>query len=161
MNNENELINRIADDLNKKLPKQFIVTPTYITSGSAAIPDISVIEKNSNQVIFIEVKGSASTDDLPMATLPYLKRMQEISSDAYENKPNIILVSISEVPELLEIKFQKNGIDVIKVNETKDISGDIVNLINKKHKKLINKPQNNKGYDSRKAPTTNFIRKVP
>lgn len=104
-----DLVSEIASGLREELDHSYriISQPRYDESLSVrGSPDLVVMGKDG-RVILIEVKVSPPEDDLPLATLPQMRRLKEHNR---ELNADVVLVSTSEVPR-----------DVVRSLETYDI----------------------------------------
>lgn len=130
-----ELIERMNTRLPDRLGKRYKVVPQHsiasamnsaTTLGSELRPDVFVTDSETGRATIVHVKGSHPSDDLPIATLPIMRKVKEANRSL---NPDIVLISVSKVPASLEQRLEKDGVHVIRWSAGEDIVDDVVGLI--------------------------------
>ncbi len=132
-----ELLKEIEKKLAKELGEAYEVSPQYINIRNPLInrsyaPDFLIEDQVTQKSIFVEIKGSTPDDELPLGIL---SAIQETKTAHQELNPDIILISVSSVPEQLAKELENESVKVIKWSKGKNIVTQLANMI-KKHKEV-------------------------
>lgn len=110
--------------LQGELAARFDVLSDTAVDGLAADADIVVRDAESGKLILVEVKGSRASEDLPLATIPYLRRIKEAVA------PNeLVLVSMSPVPELVRSSLAASDVRVVEATPGEDVVPELAAAI--------------------------------
>jgi hypothetical protein len=124
-------VNRIAEQLPQRLGPQFEVasqgnyealTGTQITGT----PDIAIRNRQTNAVTLLDIAGFDESDDLPFVAVSVMKRLKDAN---LRIKPQIVLVTASQVDPELQEQFNNNDIKIIAANQEEAIVNNISNFV--------------------------------
>jgi hypothetical protein len=124
-----DLVEEIASGLQEELgpPYRIISQPRYDDSLSLrGSPDLVVMDGDTGRITLIEVKVSPPDDELPLATLPQMRRLKDHNR---ELNASVILVSTSEVPEAVAQSLATHDIGVVRGRSRAEILPGLRELI--------------------------------
>jgi hypothetical protein len=108
----NAVVEAITSALKDELGDSYTIISNPRLEQSVEVhgsPDL-MVKDDTGQITLIEVKVSPPDDELPFATIPHMRRLQEQNRDI---NANVVLVSTSFVPEVVKRSLKTHGIDVI------------------------------------------------
>jgi len=127
MKGESQLVTTLATNLAQRLGSGYVVLPQSHSSGLVGgNPDITVYNSNTNQVVLVEVKGSGLEFELPLATLPVLRRMRELNKELH---PKLILITTSRVGLELRDALLHDNVYVLEAETQKNVVEDVAHII--------------------------------
>jgi hypothetical protein len=136
--NIQETIDQIMQNLSQQAGDQYQIAPSYLSSTiegidlpitpSGVSPDLFIYDNVREQLTLVEIKGSGTQYDLPFATIPAMRNIQE----AYkELNPNIVLVTAAKVPETLQNLLQEDNISLIQYANPEQTLAQLVSVLQK------------------------------
>ena len=128
--NEFTLLKKIKTELPNNLGSNFIIK-TEENLGQAR-PDFVIENIKTGKKIVIELKGSKAYEDLPLAVVPTLRILKQSLGLNFDN---FILVSLSNVSNMLKDYLTEDNIKVVEVDENDVYIKKLVEIILSEEKK--------------------------
>lgn len=134
--NIEQTIHQIVQNLSEQTGNQFQVVPSYLSGTidginippSGITPDMFIYDNINQQLTIVEIKGSGTQYDLPFATIPAMRNIQ----DAYkELHPNLVLVTAAKVPETLQNLLIADNISLIQYTNPEQTLAELVTVLQK------------------------------
>ncbi len=109
-----DVLGRLADELAASLGGGYTVRLEDAVRDSGV--DLVVQPIGGGPRILLQISGSARQEDLPFATIPYVKEIQEqVAPD------RLLLVSYARVPELVKRSLAASHVPVLEVSRGADL----------------------------------------
>jgi hypothetical protein len=128
---ESNLIGKIMLRLPEELGEKFEVSlrPRATLSQRINIkgePDLVVLNRDTGKVTLLEIKGSTTTSNLPLAVVPETQKIMEENQDI---DAKVILISTSNVIEPIRARLKNLNIPLIESNQEDTILTELKNYI--------------------------------
>lgn len=130
MSLKTKLLQNISRELSLKLGEGFeLITPENLDAhpnlSFEGDPDIAIVNRENQKVILLGITGSKPSDDLPLAAVSAIRRLQKQNQD----KANVILVSISHIAPEIKKQLEESDIAFIESAQENAIVSSLSNLI--------------------------------
>lgn len=123
-----DLVSEIAARLPRELGGRFDVVSGDAERIAGYGPDggvdFVIHDRQTGKSVLVEVKGSSPADDLPLSTIPFMRRKKELNAP-YE----MVVLSYSHVPSLVERSLADAEIQVVKLEPEKDVVPELAAVI--------------------------------
>jgi hypothetical protein len=107
-------LERLADALAASLGRGYTVLREDAIRDSGA--DLVVQLVGGGRRLLLQITGSARQEELPLATIPYVREMQEqVAPD------RLMLVSYARVPDLVKRSLAASDVSVLEVSRGADL----------------------------------------
>ncbi len=116
------------DELREELPKFLGEDYTVVTeiNNDLYIPDLVIENRTTAERTVVELQGSSDHNDLPLGSIPTLRRWRDVLSPKYNN---FIVLSLSNIPDIVKESLNKYNIGIIKIDDTKNYMGDLKEFV--------------------------------
>jgi hypothetical protein len=128
MKSSEDVVHELIKVLPEKLAGRYKMMPEYSRDQNTGVqirgnPDIVIYDEQKNHYILLEVKGARPSDDLPLATVPVMRKLKEANTHL---NPDMVLLTASHVPPHLKDELEGEKVKVIEYKNEEKLVTDLL-----------------------------------
>ena len=124
MKSRTDYITHLKEELPKLLGDDYSIS---IDANNYLLnPDLVIENKKTAQKTVIDLQGSAHESSLVIATIPIMRRWKQSLTQQYNN---FIMLTLSNVPDLVKEFLTKDNIIIVKIDKRKNYLTELKGLL--------------------------------